>query len=63
MGGEARLGDKVKAAELEHPELIAVVGGREAAADSLGIREGKGSRLVTREAFLAEVAARCAKLG
>ncbi|KVP75498.1 hypothetical protein WJ96_07265 [Burkholderia ubonensis] len=58
--GEARLGDKVKAAELEHPVLIAVAGGREAAAGMVAIREGSGApRVVPIEAFIAELRARC----
>ncbi|KVP96961.1 hypothetical protein WJ97_14165 [Burkholderia ubonensis] len=58
--GEARLGDKVKAAELEHPVLIAVAGGREAAAGMVAIREGGGApRVVPIEAFIAELRARC----
>lgn len=58
--GDARLGDKVKAAELEHPELIAIAGGREAAAGLVAIREvGGAPRLVALEAFLAELRARC----
>lgn len=61
--GEARLGDKVKAAELEHPELIAVIGAREAESGTLAIRLAKGSRSVSVEDFLKEVAERCGKLG
>jgi threonyl-tRNA synthetase len=61
--GDARLGDKVKAAELEHPELIAVIGGREAANGAVAIRLAKGSRVVSVAEFLGEVAERCGKLG
>lgn len=61
--GDARLGDKVKAAELEHPELIAVIGGREAANGAVAIRLAKGSRVVSVADFLGEVAERCGKLG
>jgi len=58
--GDARLGDKVKAAELEHPELLAIAGGRELENGQLAIREGRGApRVVDRQAFIAEVLARC----
>ena len=63
FGGDARLGDKVKAAELEHPELIAVIGAREAAAGTVAIRQAKGSRVVSVADFLEEVKTRCATLG
>lgn len=62
--GDARLGDKVKAGELEHPEMLVVVGGREAENGMVAIREGKGApRVVSRSEFMGEVARRCGKLG
>lgn len=61
--GEARLGDKVKAAELEFAELIAVAGGREAQNGQIAIRSGKDNRVVSLDEFVAEVRARCGKLG
>lgn len=58
--GDARLGDKIKLAELAHPELIAVAGGREAAGGTIAIREGSGApRVVAIPALFAELAARC----
>jgi len=58
--GDARLGDKVKSAELEHPELIAVAGGREAAAGEVAVREaGAAPRVVDSQAFIDELLARC----
>lgn len=61
--GEARLGDKVKAAELEHPEYIVVAGGKEAASGQLAIREGRANRVVSQDEFVAEALARCGQLG
>jgi threonyl-tRNA synthetase len=60
--GDARLGDKVKAAELEHPELIAVAGGCEAAAGQVAVREkGAAQRVVGRQALVDELLARCGR--
>jgi threonyl-tRNA synthetase len=63
FAGEGRLGDKVKAAELAHPEFIAVAGAREVASNALSVREGSNSRAISVEDFLGEVAARCGRLG
>lgn len=63
FGGEARLGDKVKAAELEHAEYIAVAGGKEAEAGQVAIREGRTNRVVSQDEFVQEALARCGKLG
>ena len=49
--GDARLGDKVKAAKLEHPEYIVVAGAKEASQGLVAIREGRGSRVVTQQAL------------
>lgn len=60
FAGEARLGDKVKAAELEHPEVIGIVGAREVAGSTVAIREGSGApRVVTIEDFVRELQLRC----
>jgi threonyl-tRNA synthetase len=57
--GDARLGDKVKAAELEHPEFIAVAGGREAAAGQVAVRGAAGQRVVDWAAFVDELLVLC----
>jgi threonyl-tRNA synthetase len=58
--GDARLGDKVKAAELEHPELLAIAGGREVEAGKVAIRDGAGApRVVSIAELINELAARC----
>lgn len=58
--GDARLGDKVKTAELEHPELIAIAGGREAAAGKVAVREGAGApRVLDCQPFIDELMVRC----
>jgi len=57
--GDARLGGKVKSAELEVPAFIAVVGGREVAADQVAIRHPDSMPKVERAAFVAEVLAGC----
>jgi threonyl-tRNA synthetase len=60
FAGDARLGDKVKAAELEHPELIAIAGGREAEAGKVAIREGGGApRVESCQALIGELLERC----
>ena len=50
LTGEMRLGDKIKAAELMHPAVIAVAGAREAAAQQLNLRS-MGNQLVSLEKF------------
>lgn len=57
FAGDARLGDKVKNAELEHPAYIVVAGAKEAAQGLVAIREGRGSRVVTQQAFVEEAVA------
>jgi threonyl-tRNA synthetase len=58
--GDARLGDKVKAAELEHPELVAIIGGREADQGTVAIRDaGSPPRVVDKESFIDELRVRC----
>lgn len=58
FAGDSRLGDKVKAAELEHPEYIVVAGAKEASQGLVAIREGRGSRVVSQQAFVEEALAR-----
>jgi len=50
LTGEMRLGDKIKAAELMHPGVIAVAGGREAAAQQINVRS-MGNQLVSLALF------------
>lgn len=57
--GDGRLGDKVKLAELAHPELIAVAGGREAANQMVAVREGKTNTPVALADFVVLAQARC----
>lgn len=61
--GDARLGDKVKLTELDHPELIAVVGGREASSHKVALREGKSNVPMNLDDFIALAKERCGKLG
>lgn len=60
--GDARLGDKVKAAELAHAEFIAVIGAREMDEGTVAIRQKKGVRVVGVADFLGEVLIRCGEL-
>lgn len=57
--GDARLGDKIKAAELAHPAVIAVAGQREASSSLVAVRESSGQRVVSQSALMAEVLASC----
>lgn len=50
LTGDMRLGDKIKAAELMHPVVVAVAGAREAAAQQLNLRS-MGNQLVSLEKF------------
>lgn len=57
--GDARLGDKVKAAELAHPEAIGVVGAREVAEGKVGVRGAGAMPHVLLDTFIDEIGARC----
>lgn len=60
FSGDARLGDKIKAAELEHPVAIAVAGGKELLAQQVAIREKDVKpRVVDFSVFLEELQDRC----